>query len=179
MRIYSTQLNRGENYSQIKKVTQINFVDNVKIKINEKVISEHYLISKELSDDFEIDIVRLDLENKKYYNLSDRFRKQLKFLSAKSYEERESIAKGDEILMDLNTWLEEYKNDESLREFFDERRWAELKGHNQGIEQGIEQEKIEIAKKMLLETSNLEFISRTTDLSLEKIKELQKETTEK
>ena len=35
MRIYSTQLNRGDNYNKLKKVTQINFVDNVKIKIEE------------------------------------------------------------------------------------------------------------------------------------------------
>lgn len=169
MRIYSTQLNRGDNYNQIKKVTQINFIDKTKIQINEEVISKHYLINERLSDDFELDIVRLDLIPKKGYNLSDRFRKQLEFLSAKTYEERENIAKGDEILMDLNAWLEEYKNDESLRECFDEKRWAKLEGHNQ--------EKNEIAKKMLLETSDLEFISRTTDLSIEEIKSLQKEST--
>lgn len=175
MRIYSSQLNRGDNYNKIKKVTQINFVDNVKIKIDEEVITEHYLINKELSDDFEIDIVRLDLEDKKYYNLSDRFRKQLKFLRAKSYEERESIAKGDEILMDLNAWLEEYKNDESLREFFDERKWAELKGHNQGVEQ----EKIEIAKNLFKTNLTLEDIAASTNLPLEEIRKLREETTKK
>lgn len=52
MRIYSTQLNRGDDYNQVKKVTQINFVDNVKFKIEEEVITKHYFISKELSDDF-------------------------------------------------------------------------------------------------------------------------------
>ena len=41
MRIYSSQLNRGDNYTKIKIVTQINFVDNVKIKIHEEVIREH------------------------------------------------------------------------------------------------------------------------------------------
>lgn len=200
MRIYSSQLNRGDNYNKIKKkVTQINFVDNVKIKIDEEVITEHYLINKELSDDFELDIARLDLIDKKGYNLSEKFKRQLKFLSAKSFKEREDIAKGDEILMDLNAWLEEYKSDEGLREFFDAKRWAKIEGHaegfdegreegleqgieqgleqgiEQGIEKGIEQSKLEIAKKMLLETSDLDFISRTTDLSLEEIKKLQKE----
>ena len=130
-----------------------------------------------------MDIVRLDLIDKKSYNLSDRFRKQLKFLSALVYEERESIAKGDEILMDLNSWLEEYRNDESLREFFDEKRWARFEGHNEGVEEGIEQgtkqSKAEIAKRMLLETSDLEFISRTTSLSIEEVKKLQKKATEK
>lgn len=40
MRIYSTELNRGDNYNQIKKVTQINFIDKTKIKINEEIISK-------------------------------------------------------------------------------------------------------------------------------------------
>lgn len=193
MRIYSTQLNRGDNYNQIRKVTQINFVDNIKIKIDEEVLTEHYLINKELSDDFELDIARLDLIDKKGYNLSDRFRKQLEFLSAKSYEERKIIAKGDEILMDLNAWLEEYKNDESLREFFDAKKWARFEGyyngHDEGMEQGIEQgiekgieqgennKAIKVAKKTLKETSDLEFISRITDLPLKEIQKLQKEST--
>ena len=203
MRIYSSQLNRGDNYNKIKKVTQINFVDNVKIKIDEEVITEHYLINKELSDDFELDIARLDLIDKKGYNLSEKFKRQLKFLSAKSYEEREIIAKGDEILMDLNAWLEEYKSDEGLREFFDAKRWAKIEGHSegfdeghsegfeqgieegleqgieQGIEKGIEKSKLEIAKKLLLETSDLDFVSRTTDLSLEEIKKLKRENVQK
>ena len=189
MRIYATELNRGDDYSKIKKVTQINFVDNVKIKIAEEVISEHYIINKELSDDFELDIARLDLIDKKGYNLSAKFKRQLKFLSAKSFKERQIIAEGDEILMDLNAWLEEYKNDEGLRDFFDAKKWARFEGYNdghdegleQGIEQGIEQgetsKSIEIAKKMLLETSDLRFISRTTGLSLEDIKKFQNENT--
>lgn len=179
MRIYSTQLNRGDNYNQIKKVTQINFIDKTKIQINEEVISKHYLINERLSDDFELDIVRLDLIPKKGYNLSDRFRKQLEFLGAKTYEERKNIAKGDEILMDLNAWLEEYKNDESLRECFDEKRWAKLEGHNEGIEQGRTENKIEIAKKMLAKDKSFEEIFEITDLSIEEITKLQKESTTK
>lgn len=197
MRIYSTQLNKGDNYNQIKKVTQINFVDNVKIKIDEEALSEYYLINKELSDDFELDIARLDLIDKKGYNLSNRFRKQLKFLSAKSYEERKIIAEGDEILMDLNAWLEEYKNDEGLREFFDAKKWARFEGYynghdegfeegrdkgleqglEQGIEQGFEQSRINIAKKMLAKNKSLKEISEITDLSIAEIKKLQNETT--
>lgn len=169
MRIYSTQLNRGDDYNQVKKVTQINFVDNVKFEIEEEVITKHYFISKELSDDFELDIARLDLIDKKGYNLSERFKKILKFLRAKSQEEREEIAKGDEILMDVNAWLEEYKSDKGLCEFFDEKRWAKIEGKNEGI--------VEIAKKMLLETTDLDFISRTTGLSINEIEKLKEEIT--
>lgn len=113
--------------------------------------------------------------------------------------------------MDLNAWLEEYKSDEGLREFFDAKRWAKIEGHSEGfdeghtkgfdeghfegfeqgieegieqgiekgIEQGIEKGKLEIAKKMLLETSDLDFISRTTDLPLEEIKKIKKENDSK
>lgn len=101
------------------------------------------------------------------------------------------IAKGDEILMDVNAWLEEYKSDEGLREFFDAKRWAKIEGHaegfdegheeglEQGIEEGIAKGKLEIAKKLLLETSDLAFISRTTDLPLEEVKKIKKENVSK
>ena len=97
------------------------------------------------------------------------------------------IAKGDEILMDLNAWLEEYKSDEGLREFFDAKRWAKIEGHaegfdeghEEGFEKGIAKGKLEIAKKLLLETSDLAFISRTTDLPLEEVKKIKKENVSK
>lgn len=126
-----------------------------------------------------MDIVRLDLDDKKYYNLSDRFRRQLEFLGAKSYEERENIAKGDEILMDLNAWLEEYRNDESLREFFDEKRWAKLEGHNEGVEEGKNNKTIEIAKNLFKTNLTLEEIASSTNLTLEEIKKIYEETTTK
>ncbi len=53
---------------------------------------------------------------------------------------------------------------------------AKLKGIEEGIKKGIEkgklEEKIEIAKNLLLANMDIEFISKTTGLSVEEIEEL-------
>ena len=40
MRIFSTQLGKGEKYDYLESVIQINLVDNVKIKFDPNIISE-------------------------------------------------------------------------------------------------------------------------------------------
>ncbi len=51
----------------------------------------------------------------------------------------------------------------------------EERGERKGIEKGIEKGKIETAIKMLKEGVDVAFISRITDLPIEKINDLQKE----
>ncbi|MDE5539519.1 MAG: Rpn family recombination-promoting nuclease/putative transposase, partial [Bacilli bacterium] len=108
MRIYSTQLKAGDAYNQIGKVTQINFVDNVKLEISEEIKSTVYI-----DDDFEQDYVRLDVARKIDYTNS-RFIKYLRFLGSRSREERSKYALGDEIMTSLDKWLEWYTNTDSL-----------------------------------------------------------------
>jgi len=52
---------------------------------------------------------------------------------------------------------------------------GEKKGIEKGMEKGIEKGKIETAIKMLKEGVDIAFISRITDLPVEKINDLQKE----
>lgn len=49
---------------------------------------------------------------------------------------------------------------------------AKEEGFEQGIEQGTKQEKIEIAKNMLLKGTDIKFISEVTNMSKEEIEEL-------
>ena len=61
--------------------------------------------------------------------------------------------------------------------------WQEKKELNSGIEQGIEQGIEKIAKELLENGSNIEFVMKITHLSAEKIdkivEEIKKETNEK
>ena len=45
---------------------------------------------------------------------------------------------------------------------------------NQGMEQGIEKNKVDIIKEMLKEKSSYEFISKITGKSIKEIKEIEK-----
>lgn len=170
MRIYSTQLDIGDKYQDIRKVIQINFIDKTKIKLEHKLVSTTHVIDE---SDFEINIVRLDLLDKVDYNLSESLIRQLRFIGAKSHEERTRIAKGDKILMELNEWIEKYRNDETLKEVFDERKWIKLEGKEEGIELGIEKRNIEIAKKMLEDKADISSIIKYTGLSKSDIENLQ------
>lgn len=113
MRIHTVQLHSAEEYQNVKKIEQLNIMEEVKTKkykMKESLVSEEVLILDKLKTVY----YRLDLLPKNAYNI-DRFTKWLYFIAADTKEKRDEVARGDKILMDLNKWLEEYQNDESLR----------------------------------------------------------------
>ena len=169
MRIYSTQLDIGNNYNKIGKVTQINFIDNVKVDIKEEVQNTIYL-----TDDIRQDFVRLDLARKIDYTNS-RFIKYLRFIGAKSKEERSSYAKGDEILMELDKWLEWYTNTDTLDNAFNDDYWNKQIYHEDGRLDGIEENSIAIAKNLLNMKMSIKDIKTATGLPIDKIQKLKEE----
>lgn len=174
MRIYSSELKRGKKYYEVSKVTQINFVDEVNIKISNDIKSTIYFGAEELSSDISMDIVRLDKAKELVYNEDDRFIKYLKFIGAKSKEERENIAKGDELLMEMDNWLDFYTNDKETAEFF---RTYNTEYWNKRIytEDGRQKRSIEIAEKMLVKGEDISYIAEITGLSCEEICKLKEE----
>ena len=185
MRIFSTQLDRGKDYNTLESVIQINIVDDVtpkdlieNIMENEIVLTSRKNKKEILSNMFEIKCLRLDRAREMVYDKNNKQQRWLRFIGARSLEERREIAKGDELLMELDTWCEDYVNDEQTKKIFGE--WANYiaekkgirKGIQQGIEQGAQQEKIDIAKNMLKDNVSLEMIEKYTGLSLEDIKKL-------
>ncbi len=131
-----------------------------------------------ISKNFKLDKVRSIK-----YNLGNKKLQWLKFIGAKTAEERTEAAKGDELLMELDKNLEMYVNDLETQEIFG--KWAEKiaedkgieqgleKGIEQGIEQGSLQEKKSIAKQMLKDSLPLKSIAKYTGLSLKEINSLQ------
>ncbi len=94
-----------------------------------------------------------------------------------------------EISRALNT-LQEVSEDDEIREIYELRRKtddgiisemtvktieAEKKGRNEGRIEGRKEEKIEIAKRMILAGLSVEQVSQITQLSIEEISKVQKE----
>ena len=196
MRIYSTSLKKGDkNYESLDHVIGINLIDNVpestfmanKLASNLTLIYNNELL---LNDHLSLDFYRLDLARKLPYNEANKKTIWLKFIEAKNYEERKEIAKGDEKLMELNEWVEEYINDEKtnqlLREWdlriakdtalAEERQIGEeigiAKGQKIGILKGQESNQKKIIQNMLKNNFSLEQISLATNLSLKEIKKI-------
>lgn len=86
--------------------------------------------------------------------------------------------KGDKIMDKLkNETLKLNNNDDFVKYLSDEDEERLLKNSfiEKGIEQGIEQNKISTAKKMLEKNIDIDSIKEITGLSLDEIKELKKE----
>ena len=76
------------------------------------------------------------------------------------------LAEGDELLMELNEWVEEYVNDERTKRIFGE--WAE----KLALDKGKKQEKINIAKNLLTMNFEVDKIVLITGLSVEEVEAL-------
>ena len=171
MKISTSQLDVGDDYEKIKKVTQINFIEKDELNISEEFISTiDYGISKDISMDFVI----FDNLPKDEYNGS-RFHKYVRFMNANSYEERRSIAKGDEMLMKLEDLIEKYCDDDENLMDYDKVNWDKEIYEESGRIQGEKQEKIAIAKAMLENGIDTKMIQKCTQLSLKEINKIKEE----
>lgn len=175
MRIYSTQLDIGDPYNKIKKVTQINFAssitEDIKVTIDEEIKNSLYMGNKEISNDISMDIVRIDLARKVSYNKDDKFITLLNFISAKTKEEREEISKGSVILMEMNKWIDNYMTDDEWWRTYNDAYW------NKRIErhEGARESKMEIAKKMLAKGKPEEEILEFTGLTIKQLADIKEE----
>ena len=177
MRIFSTQNSRGTNsYDICESVIQLNFIDNVSSSFPDELEFAYRLVNDKdyedtmLSDEFVIKCFRLDKARSFEYNLDNKKVQWLKFIGAKTAEEREEAAKGDELLMELDKNLEMYVNDLETQEIFG--KWAEKIAEDKGKEQGAEEKTLDIAKNLLNLNIPIEKIVEATGLSITEIESL-------
>ncbi len=187
MRIYSTQLDRGNTkYNKLESVTQINVVYDVTPKdllCKEDFEDEFVIISKKtkkevLSSLFQIKYYRIDFVNQMVYDKNNLQQRWLRFIGAQTAEERKEIARGDELLMAFDKWCEEYVNDERTKKIFAD--WSDYiaenkgfeKGEALGIQKGSQEKAYNIAQNMLNDNIDLEMIKKYTGLSMKEIKSL-------
>ena len=199
MRIQANKLEIGDDYYQLGKTIQINFVKNSKLNLGNEVItnfhicSDHDLDVKLLEDHFCIKVIQID-KIKEFGYTNGILEKWLSFIGTNSFNKREDIAEGDELLMELNDWVKKYVNDEETQgklnkwdiqiatekgyEEGKEKGMAEgleqgiKKGIEQGIKQGVEKNQIEIVKNMLRENVNVKDIAKYTRLSIPEINKI-------
>ena len=180
-RIFGNQVEVGKNY-ELKKVIQINIIDNLKMKLNKEMKSKYQIINERdiediiLEDNLQIRFYQVEKYNKG--KITTREEALIRFIGAKTPEEREKIAERSEILMEFNKWLDEYVNDERTASFYGkwnmklQREAAYEEGIEHGIEQGSNHEKYGIAKEMLNDNVEASKISRYTGLSINDIKNI-------
>ena len=128
----------------------------------------HDLLFKETVDSFIVKVVQIDKAREFEYT-KNGMEQWLQFIAAKNSEERSYVAKGDELLMELNEWINKYVADEETQEKLN--KWDIQIATNKGMEQ----EKINITKNLLNTELSLQEISKATGLTIEEIEKLKGE----
>jgi predicted transposase/invertase (TIGR01784 family) len=138
-----------EELSKYESVLAANFACN-NVKSKEEFTNALWKVS---------DLLKSTIPKEQQLKLSEDIAKYLSFISKGRVSTR--------TIIDIINLYEEDKM--TLAQLFEQ---EEQKGMEKGIEKGIEKKAIETAIKMLKEGVDIAFISRITDLSVEKIEEL-------
>ena len=181
---------RNYKYKDIKKVAQIN-LNNYDYYKKERFIYKTTLMEEELhiirNDLITIIDIDVDYLSRISYNeimnkASDSLEKLLYVFVCDDSEELDKVYLGDRLMEKVREKLDNYtstlnevlyytKEDLIDKEVLDEKY---NEGKKAGVKSGIEQNKIEIAKKMLEFNEEIEKISLYSGLSKEKIEEIRK-----
>ena len=185
MKLSASRLVRGMKYEDLK-VVQYNFVDNVNVNIGPDIINQFHLVHSKYpeiriaEDKLNINYIRIDKVRELGYN-ENELMKWLRFIAAKSYEERVAIAEGEEMFMEFNEWIDNYVNDDITKEALakwnkeiEENKHVKI-AREQGIEIGKEQNKKEIAKSMLKRGYSINEIAEISGLTMEAINDLKED----
>lgn len=140
---------------------------------NNYILTKDFLFSYPQTIIHDLKIVQIDKARELGYT-NNELERWLKFIAAQNNSERANIAKGDELLVELNEWIHKYVADDKMQDELN--KWdleiAENKGYEQGVIEGTKQNKNEIAKKLLNMNMSIEDISKATNLSIEEIEKL-------
>ena len=186
--LYLGQLHTYKNYNKTKKIVQISidgydFFGKNEFIYKVRLMEEKYKIS--YNDIIQIIHVNIDYLREIDYNEimkgNNKLMLDLYFLTCNNDKKLELVYREDELMKDV---IEEakrvagyekmdlYISDEEMRkqdeEFFRE------EGYKLGIEKGIEQGKVEIARNMYKENVPIELISKYTNMSIDELNRLLK-----
>lgn len=185
-KIVSKQLVRGNNYSIIKKTISIaltNFTPD-ELKSSPDFHSVFTLYDensgKSLTNLAEYHIINLALAEEEYrLNPSNLLAQWALFISDPNRKEILSIMNDNKDIKEAIDTLEILSDNDILRERAEilerwelEEKWNEASTFNYGKEQGISQERINIAKSMLKKSIDIDTISEVTGLSKNEILKL-------
>ena len=184
-------------------------MENCSLDLEDVIVSDFHIACdwkpsvKWFPEDFCVKVVQIDKARELGYTM-DETERWLKFIAARNYEERKTIAKGDELLVELNEWVNKYVRGDKAEELnkWDieiatnkgiveghEKGLAEghekglveghekglAEGHKKGLAEGREQRNVEIAKSLLHSNLSVEEIAKHTGLSIEEVQKLKKQ----
>ena len=189
---YSKLLKQGEKYDALTPVISINLL-NFNLDDNDSIHSCYMIYDTNnkrlLTDHLQIHII--ELKKFKYNTLEYDLNCWLKFFTMKDKDNKEVImselVKEKPIMEEVQRRYNNFIKDRLMMNEYDkrqaylygnqimleeERRLGRVEGKEEGIKEGIEQEKYSLARNMKNKNMDLNLISELTGLSIEKIEKL-------
>ena len=177
-RIFSSQLERGEEYQRVRKTIGINLMKGNYHYNNFYLVNDYGFINKlnygGIKDEcLEMYLIRLDLVKENVYNYNEkRFIKWLKLINAEGVEEMKKIVEGDEGMEQVLKFMEDFLNDEEIRNVYDKINDVEYYAKKEGRAEGRREGVIETAKNMIEDNVNISDIKKYTGLTIQEIESL-------
>ena len=183
----SEQLEIGYNYKQLKKVIIISILNYNFIDLPEYVTKTIRVADKhreyEINNNVEYYYIELKKFREQNPDMKEPINQWLAFIDMERGDLLEMAEKENKTIKEANEYYEVLTGDAELKRLAEIRLMSALEeqsaldtakseGYNAGIEQGAEQKKIEIAKKLLEKGMKIEEIEEITGLSKETIKNL-------
>jgi predicted transposase/invertase (TIGR01784 family) len=188
-RLSSTTLKKGDDYRETQKVILIAILNHKFYKEEEQKYEHEFKIlnteNQLIYDDSPLEIIIFDKMKKEYFNANDPLDRLLMYLYGFfNAEELKHQCSKDELLKNIekvknmiskSQEAEIAKIGQEIREMDEKIRMeiATKKATKKGRIEGKKEEKIELALKLRKKNFSLEDISDVTDLSIEKIENLQ------
>ncbi len=183
-KLYSKSIKLGEKYMKAKRTIIILFTNYEIEGLGEikKYLSKWHIREDEyqniiLTDNLEFCIIEIP-KYERYINENKELSKWVKFIRNPEEISMEDM-NNNEALRKAKEELNKISDDEREEELAFQRLMykmdieaTEALGYDKGLEEGIAKEKAEIAKKMLENNSDIEFIMLCTGLTKEEIKKL-------
>ena len=194
-RLYAYQLNKGQNYDELKQTITINLLNFNYLPY--ETCHNSYHVYNDKTQDILIDDLELHFIELNKFKLSDvrklrQAENWIAYFSPKcTDEQREAIAMNNPVIKEALNYEMVFSQDEIKRRQYEIQEKAIRdynstilynrqeglkegleKGLKEGLKKGAEDKAIEIALKMLENGSDVNFIADVTGLSVEKINEI-------
>lgn len=185
-KIATTMYNSGEDFTIENKIYQINFDNFTRFK-GKKEIYKFLMKEEETNEKLDENYINYHVDlayiYKKCYNKPvkelSKFERYCLLLMADTKEFADKISGDDKIMNKVRDKIEVLSEDEKMIGVYNVEKMEEMvrntqikNARNEGIKEGIEKEKIEIAKKMLNKGIDTKLIMEVTGLTIESLKNL-------
>jgi len=183
---YSSQLQEGQPYKELKKCVTINIL-NYSFIPNERYHNVFHMredhTGLELSDDIEVHFMELNKLDNQVLPLEGGLINWLLFLKGANKSSWEVLKMNEPTLKKAMDTLEFLSQDQEARRLYEERQkylhdeasmieWATEKGLRKGLEEGRAEEKMLIAKNMLSMGLEVSVIAKASGLTEAEVKSL-------